>query len=164
MSRTGSPCPLGLHPAQTARASEDAEPSIWASGSLVGTEDRLRPKIQELLSLYTEYPSHMSPLLCCPPPLAYCQVPTLDRVGPRQLFQITFPELVIPNKSPGSEEPRTCQEHPQCVQLEGLQCQTQEPKQLGWEVEGGGACWSRAWNLLRREWRDRKMDLSMEVT
>lgn len=45
MSRTGSPCPLGLHPAQTARASEDAEPSIWASGSLVGTEDRLRPKI-----------------------------------------------------------------------------------------------------------------------
>lgn len=45
MSRTGSPCPLGLHPAQIARASEDAEPSSWASGSLVGTEDRLGPKI-----------------------------------------------------------------------------------------------------------------------
>ena len=43
--RMGSPCPLRLHPVQTARASEDAEPSIWASGSLVGTEDRLGPKI-----------------------------------------------------------------------------------------------------------------------
>lgn len=43
--RTGSPCPLRLHLAQTVRASEDAEPSIWASGSPVGTEDRLGPKI-----------------------------------------------------------------------------------------------------------------------
>lgn len=32
-------------PSTNSRASEDAEPSIWASGSLVGTEDRLGPKI-----------------------------------------------------------------------------------------------------------------------
>lgn len=45
MERTGSPYPLRLHPAQRARASEEAKPRIWGSGSLVGTEERLEPKI-----------------------------------------------------------------------------------------------------------------------
>ena len=70
MSRAGSPHPLRLHPAQRARASEEAKPRMWGSGNSVDTEDRLGPKILELLSLRREYVSHLPSLLCYSTPLA----------------------------------------------------------------------------------------------
>ena len=64
MRRSGSLCPLKLCPGQSIRTSKEAKARIWGAGSLVGIEERLGPKIEELLSLRTECPSHLLLFLC----------------------------------------------------------------------------------------------------